>query len=235
MNKPTQLALSIHLADDVTFSNYYAGSNAAALNYVERLCDPNAGWVESLIYLWGSKGVGCSHLLQAACLQLQLAGRNAIYLPLTELVCYTPEILENLEHYDLVCLDDLQVIINNKVWQEALFHLFNRLRDSGKYLLIAADRSPRELKLELADLQSRLTLALVFQLHTLSDEDKLKALQLRASVRGITLSDDVGHFILAREERNLANLFLLLDKLDKASLEARHKLTIPFVKQVLNW
>lgn len=235
MSKPTQLALSIHLADDFTFGNYYPGGNAAALDYVERLCDVDAGWVESLIYLWGSKGVGCSHLLQAACLQFELTGRNAIYLPLSELVCYTPDILESLEQYDLVCLDDMQVVVGNKVWQEALFHLFNRLRDSGKYLLIAADCSPRILELKLADLKSRLMLALVFQLHALSDEDKLKAVQLRASRRGIVLADEVGNFILARGERDLASLFLLLDKLDKASLEARHKLTIPFVKQVLNW
>lgn len=235
MIKPTQLTLGINLTEDITFNNYYPGANAAALDYVERLCDPHAGWVENLIYLWGQQGVGCSHLLQAACLQFQITGRRAIYLPLAELICYTPDILEDLEQYDLVCLDDLQVITGHKVWQEALFHLFNRLRDSGKNLLIAADSPPRGLQLALADLQSRLSLALVFQLHSLSDEDKLRALQLRASRRGFDLPDEVGHFILARGSRDLASLFALLDKLDKASLEARHKLTIPFVKQVLNW
>lgn len=235
MDKPTQLTLSINLTEDITFNNYYPGTNAAALGYVERLCDPHAAWVESLIYLWGKQGVGCSHLLQAACLQFQVTGRSAIYLPLTELICYTPDILENLEQYELVCLDDLQAIVGHKDWQEALFHLFNRLRDAGKKLLTAADSSPRGLQLDLADLQSRLSLALVFQLHSLSDEDKLRALQLRASRRGFTLSDEVGHFILARGERDLASLFTILDQLDKASLEASHKLTIPFVKQVLNW
>lgn len=235
MSKPIQLPLSIRLADHATFSNYYPGINAVALGYVERLCDPDAGWMESLIYVWGNKGVGCSHLLQAACLEFQATARQAIYLPLYELIDHSPAVLENLEHYDLVCLDDLQAIGGHNEWQEAIFHLFNRLRDGGKQLLLAANNAPKGLAIELADLVSRLSLALVFQLQPLSDEDTLRALQLRASRRGIQLTDEVGLFILARGDRDMASLFQLLDQLDKASLAAKHKLTIPFVKQVLNW
>ncbi|PAV69418.1 hypothetical protein WR25_17057 [Diploscapter pachys] len=77
-----------------------------------------------------------------------------------------------------------------------MFHLFNRLRDSGRRLLLAASSSPRELPIKLADLKSRLTLALIFQMRGMSDEDKLRALQLRASRRGLHLTDEVGHFIL---------------------------------------
>ena len=237
MNKASiQLALGIHLPDDMAFDNYYAGKNEAALTYVKKLCtEDDVGWVEGLIYLWGNKGVGCSHLLQAACLQFQLTGRQAIYLPLKEFICYTPEVLENLEHYDLVCLDDIQVVEGNRQWQEALFYLFNRLREAGNYLLIAADKPPRELAIDLQDLKSRFMLALVFQLHSLSDDDKSKALQLRASLRGMVLSDEVARFILSRGERDMNGLFVLLDRLDKASLMAKHKLTIPFVKQELGW
>lgn len=237
MNKTsTQLALGIHLPDDMAFDNYYVGKNEAAVAYVKKLCaEDNVGWIESLIYLWGNKGAGNSHLLQAACLQFQLTGRQAIYLPLKELVCYSPEILEDLEHYDLVCLDDIQVIEGNRSWQEALFYLFNRLREVENYLLIGANKAPRELALDLQDLKSRFMLALVFQLQSLSDDDKLKALQLRASLRGMVLSDEVARFILSRGERDMNSLFALLDRLDKASLMAKHKLTIPFVKQVFAW
>lgn len=231
-----QLALGIHLPDDMAFDNYYPGKNQAALSYVKKLCaEKDVGWIESLIYLWGSKGVGCSHLLQASCLAFQLSGRQAIYLPLKEFICYSPEVLENLEYYDLVCLDDIQVIEGNRQWQEALFYLFNRLREANNYLLIAADKPPRELVLDLQDLKSRFMLALVFQLQSLADDDKLKALQLRASLRGMVLADEVAQFILSRGERDMNALFVLLDRLDKASLMAKHKLTIPFVKQVLGW
>jgi DnaA family protein len=233
--RPIQLPLGVRLRDDATFANYYPGANAAALGYVERLCEAEAGWAESLIYLWGGAGGGRSHLLQAACLRFEQNGEPAVYLPLAELVELGPTMLDNLEQYELVCLDDLNAVAGLSDWEEALFHLFNRLRDSGRRLLLAASSSPRELPVKLADLQSRLTLALVFQLQSLSDEDKLRALQLRASRRGLHLSDEVGRFILTRGERSMSALFELLERLDQASLQAQRKLTIPFLKEVLGW
>jgi DnaA-homolog protein len=232
---PIQLPLGVRLRDDATFANYYPGANAAALGYVERLCEADAGWTESLIYLWGGEGVGRSHLLQAACLRFEQRGEQAVYLPLAEVVEYGPALLDNLDRCELVCLDDLDAVAGRSNWEEALFHLFNRLRDSGRRLLLAASSSPRELPVQLADLQSRLTLALVFQLQSLSDEDKLRALQLRASRRGLHLSDEVGRFILTRGERSMSALFDLLERLDQASLQAQRKLTIPFLKETLGW
>jgi len=232
--KPIQLPLGIRLRDDATFANFYPGANAAALGYVERVCSPAAGWSDELIYLWGGTGVGRSHLLQAACLRVEQRGELAVYLPLAEVAEYGPALLDDLEQSELVCLDDLDAIAGDPVWEEALFHLFNRLRDSGRRLLLA-DASPREIAVQLPDLKSRLSLSLVFQLQELSDEDKLRALQLRASRRGLNLPDDVGRFILTRGARSMSALFELLDRLDQASLQAQRKLTIPFLKETLGW
>lgn len=233
--KPIQLPLGVRLRDDATFKNYYPGSNAVALGYVERLCQLGAGWTESLIYLWGSAGVGRSHLLQAACLQLEQTDQQAVYLPLAELIMHGPLLLEGLEHCSLVCLDDLEVLAGHADWEEALFHLFNRLRDNGHRLLLGASVAPRELPLQLADLQSRLSQGLVFHLRELAEEDKLHALQLRASRRGLQLPDEVAAFILNRGTRSMSGLFELLEQLDQASLQAQRKLTIPFLKQTLGW
>ncbi|MFC3609005.1 DnaA regulatory inactivator Hda [Stutzerimonas tarimensis] len=233
--KPIQLPLGVRLRDDATFANYYPGANAAALGYVERLCSPEAGWTDELIYLWGRDGVGRSHLLQAACLRMEERGELAVYLPLAEVAEHGPVILDALEQSELVCLDDLDAVAGDRAWEEGLFHLFNRLRDSGRRLLLAASVPPRELAVQLADLKSRMSLSLVFQLRGLSDEDKLRALQLRASRRGLSLPDDVGRFILSRGVRSMNGLFELLDRLDQASLQAQRKLTIPFLKETLGW
>ncbi|SDH96687.1 DnaA regulatory inactivator Hda [Pseudomonas panipatensis] len=235
MKQPMQLPLGIRLRDDATFANYYPGANAAALGYVERLCDAEAGWAESLIYLWGVEGVGRSHLLQAACLRFEQYGESSVYLPMADLVQYGPAIFDDLEQLELVCLDDLEALAGLPEWEEALFHLFNRLRDAGRRLLLAASMPPRELPVKLPDLKSRLTLSLIFQLHPLTDEEKLRALQLRASRRGLHLTDEVGRFILTRGARSMEFLFDLLDELDKASLQAQRKLTIPFLKETLGW
>ena len=232
---PIQLPLGVRLRDDATFANYYPGANPVALGYVERLCEAEAGWAENLIYLWGAPGVGRSHLLQAACLRMEQFGGRAVYLPLDAVAMYGPQLLDNLEQCDLVCIDGVDLVAGHPTWEEALFHLFNRLRDAGRRLLLSASAPPREVPIKLPDLKSRLTLALVFQLHGLTDDEKLRALQLRASRRGLHLNDEVGRFILTRGSRSMSALFDLLDQLDHASLQAQRKLTIPFLKETLGW
>jgi len=226
-----QLPLSMRLADDATFANYLPATNQAALAYTQQL----ASGTLDLLYLWGKSGSGCSHLLQAACLHAQQRGEQALYLSLGDLSAHSAEVLDGLEQCDLLALDDLQAIALRTDWQEALFHLFNRLRDAGGRLLLAASAPPRELTLALADLRSRLSLALIYQLQPLSDAEKLAVLKQRATLRGLQLSGEVGCFILSHGERSMGALLELLDTLDRASLQAQRKLTIPFIKQVLNW
>ncbi len=76
---------------------------------------------------------------------------------------------------------------------------------------------------------------MTFQLQRLDDGERLKALQLRARVRGMQLPDEVARYILHRGSRRLDELFEALAELDRASLSAQRKLTIPFVKQALGW
>ncbi len=190
---------------------------------------------EQVVYLWGEPGSGVTHLLQSACQVAEASGRSFQYLPLGDLIDNDPEaIVEGLECLDLVCIDDLQQIEGRADWQTALFHLYNRLRDSGKQLLLGARLSPRGLPLALADLKSRLQWGLTFQLHPLSDSDKVAALVRRSKLRGFDLPEDVALYILHRAPRNTRALFTLLEQLDRASLQAQRKITIPFVKQVLN-
>ena len=143
--------------------------------------------------------------------------------------------LEDVERLDLGAIDALARVVGRKRWEEALFHAFNRLRDSGKRLLIAADRPPRQLDIKLADLASRLTWGMTFHLRQLSDEDRMQALKLRAHLRGMELPDEVARYILHRGARELSELFRSLEVLDNASLSAQRKLTIPFVKKALDW
>ena len=69
----------------------------------------------------------------------------------------------------------------------------------------------------------------------MEDEDKLKALLLRARVRGLNMSEEVARYILTRGPRDMAGLFDLLAELDQASLSAQRKLTKPFVKELMSW
>ncbi|WP_330926862.1 DnaA inactivator Hda [Candidatus Sororendozoicomonas aggregata] len=233
MSLPVQLPLGVQLRDDATFANFYSEPNAALVNLLN-MEKPSAE-IEQFIYIYGTSGAGCSHLLQAACNQVNQGGGRSIYLPMSEMVYYSSSLLEGIERLQLVCVDNIDKISGIPEWEEAVFDLFNRLRDSNTRLLVAAEVPPRSLDIQLPDLVSRLTWGLVFQVHPLNDKDKVAALQLRAHMRGFDLSEEVARFIIYRNNRDTETLFQVLHKLDSASLRAKRKLTIPFVKEVMKW
>ena len=57
-------------------------------------------------------------------------------MPLNKAQYFSPAVLENLEQQELVCLDDLQEVIGNPDWEVAIFDLINRIRETGKTLLV---------------------------------------------------------------------------------------------------
>lgn len=231
---PQQLSLGVNLNDDATFENFYAPAATHNAMVLQGLRQQVEGSGESFIYLWGAPGCGLTHLLQAACHEAQHQGLSVQYLPLRDLAGYAPdELFAGLDAVDLVCLDCLPAVAGRSDWELAIFNLYNRLRDHGKRLLVAAEQSPRELALTLEDLRSRLQWGLTYQVHSLSDDDKQQALQLRARARGLELSDDVAQYIIQRLPRDTNELFWQLQRLDHASLAEQRKLTIPFVKKVL--
>lgn len=232
---PQQLSLGVCLSDDATFENFYAPVGAHNAEIVAALRQQLSFADHSVVYLWGSSGSGLSHLLQAGCHQAKSQGLAMQYLPLAELVNATApaDLLAGLEALDYLALDDLQVIAGHREWEQALFALYNALRDEGKRVVIAASASPRALPFQLEDLRSRLQWGLTFQLYNLADEHKQQALQARARARGLELGDDVAHYLLQRLPRSMHELFQQLHRLDQASLAEQRKLTIPFVKKIL--
>lgn len=225
-----QLPLNIQLRDDSTLASFYPCGNDQAFKAVQEHAQ---GKNETLLYCWGAKGVGKSHLLQAACHAAVEQNIAAVYIPLEDSASFSPQLLQNLEKIPLICLDDIQYVCSDILWEEGLFHLFNRVHARQGRLIISSDVSPTHSSIQLPDLKSRLAWGMSYQLHELNDEQKLQALILRAHYRGLELNNTVGHFLLSRCPRNMSELFQTLEILDQASLAEQRRLTIPFVKQIL--
>lgn len=226
-----QIPLGLTLNDDASFDNFYMGKNNET---VAALKQTASGQGERITYLCGSRGQGLSHLLQASCHYAAQHKLSSAYLPLEQLMMQSPEILNGFEALQLICIDDLRSIARSTVWEEAVFHLFNRVYDAGGSIIFAGDDLPKSIPLELPDLVSRLSWGVVYQLQPLTDFEKLTVLITRAKSRGMTLSEEVGKYILSHCPRHMTTLFAALDVLDKATLAAKHRLTIPFVKKVLD-
>lgn len=221
-----QLPLSIRLRDAATFDNFLPAGNEgliAALQQDEALS----------LYFWGPPGTGKSHLLQAVCHRAAAQGRRAAYLPLAE-PGLDPAMLEGMEQYDQLCLDDIDQVAGDPDWETALFHAYNRVTAAGHRWLVTASVSPAALAVQLPDLRSRLGWGPVFQLQPLSDTAKRQALQQRADARGLRLDQEVADYLMKRCPRDMGSLFELLEGLDEASLAAQRRLTIPFVRDYLN-
>lgn len=225
-----QLPLGVTFREDAVFDDFLPGDNAATLGALRHAL---ARLDESLLYLWGPPGAGLSHLLQAAVHDLQAQGLDVVFLPLAECLEHGPEALEGLDELGGVALDDIDLIAGRPDWEEAVFHLFNRLRDSGRVLLVTSHRSPLHQEMQLADLNSRLSWGLTFQVRPLTDEQKMDWLVWKARRRGLMMESDVAAFLINRAARSMSALVDAFERLDHRSLAEKRRLTIPFIKEVL--
>jgi len=214
-----QLALKLRLDDHTRLEDYVgeAGSKLAALS--------------GFVYLSGSPGSGKSHLLQGLCHRAVSEGLSTIYLPALSIL--EPLVLEGLEQVDLICLDDVDDVLDLPDWQLALFHLINAVKDAGKTLIVSSKNPVAGLTLELGDLDSRIKGAYRLTTDQLDDEQKLEVVGRKARRRGFDMSQEVCRFILGRSRRDMHHLARLVDQLDEETLRRQKKVTIPFVKAAL--
>lgn len=235
--KEEQLALDIELRDDATFESFYVGRNQEAYLAALEIANQGKGIANHkthFVYLFGKRGVGRSHLLQAACHHARRMGTSAIYIPLEQINELSAHYMRGLENINLICIDDIQLMMGKEDWEEAFFHLFNQIQQQKSYLLVGADASPLYINIQLPDLKSRLSLGVAYHLEELEDDQKIEALMMRAHARGLELSRNVGQFLLSHCPRNMTKLFSTLEILDKASLMQQRRLTVPFIKEVLS-
>lgn len=224
-----QLTLRLSPQEVYRLDNFLFADDALA-EAVDEFCQ---GRGSDFLYLCGVGGTGKTHLTLAIADEVQQHSRVA-YLNFQELrQTAEPAALKSLLDADILCLDAVEAIAGDKHWQEALFHGFNDIKQQQKRLLIATENPPSQLSIELADLRSRLATGLVFQLPVMTDNRKQQALILQAQSRGLILSDEVAQYLLRHYGRDMPSLMAVLQKLDKASLQAQRRLTIPFVKEVM--
>ena len=223
----SQMALPLQLADHAVFASFLNSGNETL---VATLAEIAAAENRHGAWLWGGHATGKTHLLQAVC---DAAGDRSVYVPSAIVAEAGPGILEGLAGRDIVCIDDVDRILGDETWEAALFDLYNQAFDANRSLVFAAQSSPREASARLADLASRLQRLPVFQVQNLDDDQRVAALQLRSRHRGLELPDDSARYLLRRSRRDMASLYDLLDRLDLEALRAKRRLTIPFVRDVL--
>ena len=223
-----QLPLALRYPPDQRFETWLGAP--ATLAQLRALASGEAG---DALYLQGGSGSGKTHLLLAACAAAEAGGASANYLSLARVRGRARAALQGIEQAGLVALDDLDAVAGDREDEIALFDQHNRVRDAGIGLLYAARDVPAALPLVLPDLRSRLAQCTLLALRALDDDGRTEVLRQRAAARGLLFDEAALEWLMRRHSRDLSDLGALFERLDRASLAAQRRLTVPFLKQVL--
>lgn len=213
----TQMLLGISPDWIPTYDNFVAGKNIELLSALNLALDKSQ--TERSFYLWGDTGSGKSHLLQATADKARAMGLSSVYA--------RGEVPQAAQ---VVAVDDVELL--DDAAQIALFTLYNRLRETGGMLLVSGHMAPAKLSTR-DDLRTRLGWGLVYQVQTLSEEEKTLALQQHAKARGFTLPAEVVQYLLRHGRRDLPALLSVLDELDEHCLRIKRGASVPLLKEVM--
>jgi DnaA family protein len=209
---------------------FWPGANVPALQGVSDAAKGAGAW----LYLHGASGTGKSHLLIGACRAALEAKRPARYVSLAQLAAPRSDAMAGIQPEGLLAIDDVQAIAGDRDAERALFDLYNRATTAGARMLFAANASPAELGITLPDLVSRLSMCTQYALRPLDDAGRRAMLRVLAGRLGLRLDDEVLDWWFARQPRDPASLVALLQRVDRASLAAQRRITIPFLRELLS-
>jgi DnaA family protein len=169
-----------------------------------------------VVFLWGERGVGKSHLLQAWARHAGAVFCAAGPLPETGPALLAVDDVPDLDESD----------------QVRLFSLLNAARELGGRVVAAGPLPPGQLAIR-PDLATRLAQGLVFRIQPLSDADKALALAIRAESHGLRLGEDLIRYMLTHCRRDLPHLLATVDALDALSLSRKRPVSLPLFKELL--
>jgi DnaA family protein len=216
-----QLIFELAPAEPPRLANFLPGRNDELVALLPRFVSGDVD--ETGLLLWGEAGAGKTHLLRAAIAVARERGIAARWLADPGELALAP-----IDTSDALAVID-RVDTADDAAAAAIFSLYNALKQR-RGRLIAASRSPLAALPLREDLRTRLGWGLVYEVLSLSDDDKPAAMAAFASQRGFVLSAEVIDYLLRHGRRDLPSLLATLGALDRASLATRRPITVPLLK-----
>jgi len=218
-----QLGLPISLDSKMLLDNFSA--NSELVNLLHQLFQDKKA---SEIYVYGLTGQGKTHVLQGLILKALASDKNAIYIDCID--SFPEHLLDFIDQLSFISLDNIDLINNEN--QEIYFDVYNRARQAGVVILVSGSSLPTDLSV-MKDLKTRLSLAAVYKLEVLNDELTMDVLNKQMNDRNLTIDSKIYEYLFKNYSRDLNTLVSAMNQLDKASLQSKKTISIPFVKTVL--
>ena len=214
-----QLLLDISMDSPPSLENFTTGKNPELVDLLHQIAKRDAS--ERMVYLWGESAVGKTHLLKALSRYsparfMDHDADDALFLHDDETTLYL--------------LDDCHKLSPEK--QIAAFSLFNDIVENEDFLVVSGLTPASALPVR-DDLRSRLSWSINYRVHSLSDQEKIDALKQLAQEKGIPVAAGVLPFLITRYPRDMRTLAVILDALDKYSLQTRRTVTLPLLREMV--
>ncbi|MGO1117153.1 HdaA/DnaA family protein [Rhodovibrionaceae bacterium A322] len=223
-DQPQQLALQLEQRPALGREDFLvASSNAAAVAWIDRW--PN--WLAPAAVIVGPPGSGKSHLAQVWRVQSQAQA------PSHEELLSVPA-RDFMGQANCCLVDDADRLAGQPEAEQALFHLYNLLRERQGQLLLTGQTAPNHWPLQLPDLRSRLA-TLVPVVLGLPDDALMQALLVKLfSDRQLAPGRGVVEYLVPRMERSYLAAQRLVEAIDQRSLAEKREVKLPLVRDVLD-
>ncbi|MCO6551790.1 MAG: chromosomal replication initiator protein DnaA [Gilliamella sp.] len=227
-----------------TFNSFVEGkSNQLAVAAAKQVAE-NPGKAYNPLFLYGSTGLGKTHLLHAVGNQIMAEKANAkvVYMHSERFVQDMVKALQNnaIEEFknyyrsvDALLIDDIQFFANKERSQEEFFHTFNSLLEGNQQIILTSDRYPKEINGVEDRLKSRFGWGLTIAIEPPELETRVAILMKKAEENQIKLPEEVAFFIAKRLRSNVRELEGALNRVIANANFTGKAITIDFVKDAL--
>ncbi|MCH9031457.1 MAG: chromosomal replication initiator protein DnaA [candidate division Zixibacteria bacterium] len=227
--------------DNLVVGNFNQFAHAASVAVAE---NPGGTKYNPLV-IYGGTGLGKTHLGQAICqsaikrypnIQVIYATSDVFTSDFINSITTstTAEFARKYRSVDILLIDDIQFFTGKESTQEQFFHVFNALYNSGKQIVLTADRLPQEIRGIEERLQSRFNSGLVTDIQQPDLESRIAILQKRVEEYAMSVGNDVLEFIAANITSNIRELEGALTRLfAKSSLERNRPIDLDFAHEAL--
>ncbi|MCC6597577.1 MAG: DNA replication protein [Alphaproteobacteria bacterium] len=224
MHNARQIPLDLEMRPALGREHFLIGPcNRDAVAWIDRWPD----WPAPLLFLSAPPASGKSHL---AAVWLQKAGAVSV----------RPEMLVSLNAEEIAAqghnlvIDGIDPWIGAREAEITLFHLYNILKEEGRFLLVASRMCPAQSDFVIADLASRFRAAPQALIKPPDDTLLASVLIKLFSDRQLSVGNDVIRYILPRMERSFTAVRDLVENADRAAMAAKRGISVPLLRQVMS-
>lgn len=230
---------------ELNFENFIVGSSNKFAYAAAQAVATTPGKAYNPLFIYGSSGLGKTHLLNAICVEIKknMPNYKIIY---TSAEDFTNELVQSLERKtmpafhnkyrtaDVLLVDDIQFIAGKTQTQEEFFHTFNALTQDNKQIILASDRPPKEIALLEDRIKTRFEGGLLADIQPPDIETRMAIIKSKADYLNLNLPDEIVLYIADKIKNNVRQLEGAVKKINALYIISGHQPSIVSAQKAIN-